>query len=98
MRFTFIPQDQRQAEFGKDSMDIRLGMAQVDIFGKKGIGIGTVYSRAESIQSLYPRNEALVYDNIKVRVYRTEIGAILPNDTYFHVPVLLYWRTFTEKL
>lgn len=95
LRFHFIQSDRVQRDLGVHGYDTRNGFIQVDIFEASGAGPAAALIWAGEIEALYPRGSYLGNDPV-VTITRSVTEAPVLGDTYFHLPVTVYWRACTQ--
>lgn len=96
LRFTFVQGDIAQAELGPNGRNRRTGYAQIDIFQPKGEGIGPALQKAGELEGVFPRGFRGQQYGTSVTITRTDVGGDVQEPDWFHIPVSVFWRSFTD--
>ena len=98
LQFAFAPADTEPLGVGVDNVDVRTGIAQVNVYEPNGGGPGTALGKAEEVAAVFKRGTKARYNGTPVEVRRTVIGAPIQSPTHYVVPVTIYWQSVTEPV
>lgn len=98
LRFSFFQDSIGQAEFGTYGRNHRQGTVQVSVFEPLHTGMGVALDKASDIEKVFPRGFHALFGDNHARVMRTEVEHPIPDDRYYHIPVSVYWHSYTRPV
>jgi len=97
LRPTVLPGNTVGATLGSSGSDEHVGVYQIDIFTKAGIGRGVATVLTDTIGDHFKPVTELVYNAQTVRCVSVSIGAAREGDGWYQIPVDINYMAFTTK-
>lgn len=98
LQFAFSQSDAAPLGVGVSNVDVRAGIAQVNVYEPDGEGPAMALGKAEEVASVFKRGTQGRYNGTPVEVRRTVVGPPIQSNTHYVVPVTIYWQSVTEPV
>ena len=93
LRVSHIPNINRRLFIGSDGPHQRLGLLQISVFVPLNEGASKATEIADAVAAHFPPDLRMRSGGVTVRVERApEIAQGMPDDTYWHVPVVVRYQ------
>lgn len=93
LRVTHVPNMNRRLFIGSADPHQRLGLLQIDVFGKKNENIAVAVEVAGKVAAHFPANLRMTYGGVTVRITAAPIVAQpMDDDTHVLVPVTVAYE------
>lgn len=95
LRVTHVPNMNRRVFIGSTDPHQRLGLLQIDVFGKKNENIAIAVEVAGKVTAHFPTDLRMRFGNVTVRVTAAPtVAQPLDDDTHVLVPVTVPYECF----
>lgn len=96
IRPTVLPVDTVQAGLGSKGQEFHDGIFQVDVFWPVDQQKALALAEADSIADYFARGLTLTYNGVNVRIGTASIGASNRENSWYQIPVLIDYHSFTQ--
>lgn len=93
-RTTYMPGEPYAIEVMEGGRNRHVGLYQIDVFAKLGVGEGAASDLADTVVGYFKRGTVLIYGTVSVVIEKAwrEQGRADPELPYWHIPVRVRWR------
>ena len=98
LQFAFSQTDAEPLGVGVENVDVRTGIAQVNVYEPDGSGPGAALDKAEAVAAVFKRGTQGKQNGTPVEIRRTVVGPAIQSNTHYVVPVTIYWQSVTEPV
>ena len=96
LRPTSLPGESKQATLGDNGTDENVGVYQVDVFAKLGLGKKAAIVQADLVADHFKRGTLLTYNsrNVRIKSASRKVGA--PDNGWYKIIVEIVYVSFTQ--
>jgi hypothetical protein len=95
LRVTWVPNINRRLFLGSSDPHQRLGLLQVDVFGKKNENVAVAVEIAGKVAEHFACGTEMWRDGLRVSVAKApDVGQPIDGDTHVQVPVIVAYECF----